>query len=198
MNIKKSVKILSQTEDLSEKEIKAKSLIKKGVTDEDILEILNCVKNEEAGLLLKCIGFPRLTEFVDQILTLYQDINWPINAYTFDLLKVSDKEILLSSIKKIFKNHSTDSLWHSFILSNLVRLLPPDYQKELVEELKQLTVTADRDSACFNAAQILFENNLIVAEEKKEIFNFLTESFKHNKDFNEDLKDLAKFFGNSN
>jgi Domain of unknown function (DUF5071) len=193
MKIDNLIKEVTLIEGIKNKERRIKSLLETPFSDKDILKIFEYVKSEEAGLLLKNIGFPVLNNYLLKMLELLQDINWSINRYTIDMLiKKADKYLVIDAVKEVFKNYSYDSIWQSFIIFYLLKNLPKKYQKLITKELTAIALRADQDSACIYAANILFEKKLIKKNVRNSIFNFLKESFKGNNDYNYELKYLEE------
>jgi hypothetical protein len=193
MEIDIIIKEIALINGINNKESKIKSFLKGSLSDEDILSIFEYVKYAEAGLILKNIGFPTLTKFLFNLLELLQDINWPINKYTIEILiKKADKYLVINTIKEIFKTYPYDSNWQSFIIFYILKNLSKKYQKLISKELLEISMIADNDNACIYAANILFEKKLINRNERERVFQFLKSSFEKNDDFISDIEELEK------
>lgn len=161
-----------------------------GISDEEVLELLNCVKRIEAGILIEYLGFERLKSYLYQILEVLQDINWPAAKYALKVLQ-SAGESVIPEIKKAFENAPADSMWHYWILTELVESFDYELVMKMKPELIHLVEKADRDSAAIQALSILKSNNFLTLAQFQSHYDFLLEAYRAEEAF---IQELNAFF----
>lgn len=131
------------------------------ITDEQIKELTNQIKSWEAGIALRYLGYPRVKNFIPELLEMLQDLNWPAAGYIADLLRTIGKP-LVPYIKHIFHNVKNDDIWFHWILSTVIN----SWSKELVLELKTELIEIFKrcdiaEGTSIDSLIILFKNELI-------------------------------------
>lgn len=159
------------------------------ISDAEILELLACVKRIEAGILIEYLGFERLKTHLYQVLEMLQDINWPAAKYALKVLQ-SAGESVIPEIRKAFENASEDSIWHYWILAELVESFDYELVIKLKPELIHLVEKADRDGAAIQALSILKSNNLLTQAQFQSYYDFLFEAYSAEEAFIEELNTL--------
>ena len=71
-----------------------------------------------SAIVLKMVGFPRLTPILPQLLVWFQDLNWPGARTILDLLKGCDKADLVRAIEGLVPQirAENDGMWAYFLV----------------------------------------------------------------------------------
>jgi hypothetical protein len=129
--------------------------------DDDKIPLLIRYKDQNAAEVLREIGYPRVKNYLYELLVWLQDVNWPGSRVIADLL-VEVGEPIIPHIKIAFKEY--DSIWHLWILSYIVSKWPYELVKELENELIYFIKSFDKNNIAegvdIEAAEIVIKNNL--------------------------------------
>jgi hypothetical protein len=164
------------------------------ISENDILELLKCVKYYEAGILIEYLGPEKLKDYLPQILEFLQDMNWPASGGASNMLRKSGRKIL-PEIRRVFSEVQYDEIWHYWILNNLIE----NWDQEIIEELKpdliELIERADKEGASIKALSILKEEKLLTDSEVENYFQYLLKKYEGDdywtNDLNEEIKPVA-------
>jgi hypothetical protein len=97
---------------------------------------------ENAAIVLKKIGYPRIKQVIPKLLEWLQDMNWPGACIILDLLQTIDKKVLVLFIEDalIKANIQKDYIWIAGIklLVDKLSMTQTDFNRKEVYELLEL------------------------------------------------------------
>jgi hypothetical protein len=131
--------------------------------DEEIQELMNYSHDQNAGLALKYIGFPRLKKFVPNLLEMIEDIHSHAAFHIYDLIS-DNSELFFDEVKRLLEDQKTN--WKGNIISAI-----KSWDKNLLFKLKELLIelAASYNHDREDALMFLIDNNLITKEELQEL-----------------------------
>ena len=163
------------------------------ISEDEILELLQCVKWYEAGILIEYLGPEKLKDYLPQVLEFLQDMNWPGSFGASKMLKKSGRAIV-PEIKRVFREVAGDTIWHYWILHNIVEGWDAKLICELKPELIVSIERADWDGASIMALSILKGENLISSKDIEAYYRFLLQEYEGNEDLIKELNEEIEPF----
>lgn len=125
------------------------------LSDKEIEELVSgkYVKSTKAGIVIRYLGFSKLSNHIFALLAFLQDGNWPAAGHVATLL-TSIEQPVIPTIQKVFRDEH-DELWHYWILVMVVRFWDRPTIELLKDDLKELVKKADKEGAAIEALRIL-------------------------------------------
>ena len=158
------------------------------LTDEQIRELVSnkFVKSTEAGIVIEYLGFPKLSGYLQELLYFLQDMNWSAAEHVSHLLTRVGQP-LIPFLKRIFKDEN-DSLWHYWILCEIVQNWDIKMIELLQDDLLELVHKADREGASVEALKLL--RRTMSNSDFDEQFDYLQEQYHGDNLWLDELKQL--------
>lgn len=160
------------------------------LTEEQINELITWgyIKSSEAGIVIRYLGYPKLSNYLAELLEFLQDGNWPAAGDVSRLL-TSIGRPLIPYIINVFRNKN-DALWNYWILVYIVK----DWDNEIISairnELLELVNKADREGASIEALKIL--KRILSGKEFQQQYNYLLAQYEGEKYWLDDLKTILE------
>jgi len=162
------------------------------ISKEEILVLAQtCHKRTEAGLLIEYLGFEKLKPYLPLFLEFLQDVNWPAARGAANMLLKAAEEII-PEIKRVFSEVKDDSMWHYWILQEIVKNFEPELIIELKLDLILLIKRADKDGAATEALLIVKQNNLLPEEDIEILYQYLLNEYNESKALTNELIEEIK------
>ncbi|PVD51024.1 hypothetical protein DC498_16515 [Terrimonas sp.] len=125
------------------------------LTEDQLKELVSAkyIKSYEAGIVIRHLGYARLSHCLSELLEFLQDGNWPVVRDVAKLLASIGKP-LIPYIQKVFKKDH-EELWNYWILIYIVS----DWKEQTIQLLKSdllaLVKRGDKEGAAVEALRIL-------------------------------------------
>lgn len=158
------------------------------ITESEIIELSQCVKSTQAGILIEYLGYERLKNHLPVFLEFLQDLNWPATRGAIKML-LEAGEALIPEIQRVIMEVVDDQIWHYWILLGIVQHWPTDIVAKMKPELLELVKRADKEGASIVALRILKDNRLITKSELKIHYQYLLRQFKGDQIWIDELND---------
>lgn len=125
------------------------------LSNKEIEELVSAkyVKSTEAGIVIKYLGFPKLSNHILDLLAFLEDGNWPAAGHVSAFL-TSIGQPIIPAIQKVFKKEY-EALWHYWILVMIVGYWDRPTIDLLRDDLLELVQKADKEGASVEALRIL-------------------------------------------
>ena len=107
---------------------------------------------DNAAMILRDIGYPRIHNILPNLLEWTQDLNWPGSRIIAELL-ASIGEPLIPFIKVVFK--AQDHIWNYWILSYILDKWQSDLVQQLEFEILEIACNFDNEDAHIEALKLL-------------------------------------------
>ena len=111
------------------------------------------VKSTEAGIVIRYLGFSKLSNYVLELLAFLEDGNWPAAGHV-SIFLTSIGQPLIPSIQKVFQKEY-EELWHYWILVMVVKFWDRPTIELIKDDLLKLVKKADKEGAAIEALRIL-------------------------------------------
>ncbi|MDP4145461.1 MAG: DUF5071 domain-containing protein [Bacillota bacterium] len=121
---------------------------------------------ENAAIVLKKIGYPRVKSVIPGLLEWIQDINWPGAQHIIEVLATVDSEAI-TYVREVFK--SGDGIWIKWLLSEVISKWSIELINEIKGDLLNLANALDYnliiEDVDIQSMKLLYESRIMTTEE---------------------------------